>query len=79
MQSARRVHDEKKRFIAEWIAAKGSRISRNGKRPVSAMNEAIEAIADDVFAPLRDWPRYVQRCAEASASPPCGIPGRRHY
>lgn len=53
------VHEEKMRFIAEWIAAHGSADQAErqaaGLLPVA---EAIEAIADAAFAPLHDWPRY---------------------
>ena len=60
-EHARRLalHEEKKGFIAAWIAAKGSHDQRErhavGLLPVT---EAVDAIADEAFAPLRDWPRY---------------------
>ena len=60
-EHARRMalHDEKKRFIAEWIAAKGSRDQQERQTAgLLPMSEAIDAIADDVFAALGDWPRY---------------------
>jgi hypothetical protein len=53
------LHEEKKRFIAEWIAANGSQDQRErqavGLLPVT---EAVEAIANEAFAPLQQWPRY---------------------
>jgi hypothetical protein len=66
-EHARRValHEEKIRFIAEWIAAKGSRDQQERQTAgLLPMNEAIEAIADEVFAPLRDWPRYAYNGAQ---------------
>jgi hypothetical protein len=60
-EHARRValHEEKSRFIAAWIAAKGTHDQRErhavGLLPVS---EAVDAIADEAFARLGDWPRY---------------------
>ena len=60
-EHARRIalHEEKMRFIGEWIAAHGSADQRErqaaGLLPVA---EAIEAIANETFAPLNDWPRY---------------------
>lgn len=53
------VHEEKKRFIAEWIASHGTPEQRerhaSGVLPIA---EAVEAMADVVFAPLSDLPRY---------------------
>jgi hypothetical protein len=66
-EHARRLalHEEKKRFIAEWIAAKGTRDQQErlaaGLLPIT---EAIEAIADEVFGVLRDWPEYSRNGAE---------------
>ena len=60
-EHARRLalHEKKKGFIAEWIATNGSQDQRErqavGLLPVT---EALEAIANEAFAPLRDWPRY---------------------
>jgi hypothetical protein len=66
-EHARRLalHEEKKRFIAEWIAANGTRDQQERQAAgLLPMNEAIEAIADDVFVPLRDWPRYAYNGAQ---------------
>jgi hypothetical protein len=53
------VHEEKTRYVAEWIAAHGTPEQRArhaaGMLPI---DEAIEAIADDAFAALKDKPRY---------------------
>jgi len=53
------VHDEKKNYVAEWIAAHGTPEQRErhaaGMLPI---DEAIDAIADAAFAPLQDKPRY---------------------
>jgi hypothetical protein len=66
-EHARRValHDEKKRFIAEWVAAKGCRDQQERQTAgLLPMTEVIEAIADEAFAPLREWPRYSYNGAE---------------
>lgn len=60
-EHARRIalHEEKRRFIAAWIAAKGTQDQRErhavGLLPVT---EIVDAMADEAFAPLCDWPRY---------------------
>ena len=53
------LHEEKKRVIAEWIAAFGApeQQSRHGAG-VLPMEEAIEAMTDRAFAALEDRPRY---------------------
>jgi hypothetical protein len=55
------VHDEKKRYIAEWIAGHGTPEQRArhaaGLLPI---DEAIEAITDAAFAALADKPRYAR-------------------
>jgi hypothetical protein len=53
------VHDEKKNYIAEWIAAHGTpeQRARHAARMLP-IDEAIEAIADAAFAALKDKPRY---------------------
>lgn len=59
------LHEEKTRFIAEWIAAKGTPDQQQrhsvGLLP---MPEVIEAIADEAFAALREWPRYARNGPE---------------
>jgi hypothetical protein len=59
------VHDEKRRIVAEWIAANGSPDQRArqaaGMLPV---DEGIEALSDDVFRPLEGWTRYSRDGAE---------------
>ncbi len=54
-------HEERKRFVADWIAKHGSpdHKARNAAG-VLPMDEAIEAIADQAFAPASDHPRYVR-------------------
>ncbi len=55
------LHEEKKRFIADWIAQNGSEEQRTRFADgVLPMNEAIEAITDQVFSPLRDHAPYVR-------------------
>lgn len=55
------LHEEKKRFIADWIAQNGSEEQRTRHADgVLPMNEAIEAITDQVFSPLRDHAPYVR-------------------
>jgi hypothetical protein len=58
------VRDGKTQLVAEWIAANGTPEQRerqaNGLLP---FQEAREAIADTLFEPLRDWPRYVRNGA----------------
>src|SRR4051812_49324171 len=53
-------HDEKKAFIAEWIAAHGTteQQARQGAGVLS-MEEAVEAITDHAFGALVERPRYV--------------------
>jgi hypothetical protein len=55
------LHEEKKRFVADWIAKHGSpdQQARNAAG-VLPIDEAIEAIADQAFAPASDHPRYVR-------------------
>lgn len=55
------LHEEKKRFVADWIAKHGSpdQQARNAAG-VLPMDEAIEAIADQAFAPASDHPRYAR-------------------
>lgn len=68
------VHKEKQQFIAAWIAAKGSQDQRErqaaGLLPVA---EAVEAIADEAFAPLCGWPKY-----ERNGAPVLQAHLRRH-
>lgn len=63
------LHEEKKRFVAEWMAQHGTPDQRERLAAgMLRMSEAIEAITDHVLAPLGDWPRYpkdgVERLAE---------------
>src|SRR5262245_53623365 len=55
------LHEEKKRFIAEWIAVHGTaeRQDRHaaGMLPI---DDAVEAITDEVLAVLHDLPRYTR-------------------
>jgi len=53
------VHEEKKRYIVEWIAAHGTPDQQARQAAgVLPMEEAIEAMTDQVFAVLADRPRY---------------------
>ena len=55
------LHEEKKRFVADWIAKHGSPDQQARQAAgVLPMNEAIEAIADQAFAPAAGHPRYVR-------------------
>src|SRR6185503_4679474 len=66
-ERARRLalHEEKKRFIAEWIATKGTPEQQARQAAgMLPMAEAIEAIGDEAFAPFREWPLYVRDGAE---------------
>ncbi len=59
------LHDEKKRFVADWIAVNGTEEQRVRQAAgVLPMEEAIEAITDVVFEPLGDHPRYTRDGAE---------------
>jgi hypothetical protein len=64
------VHEEKVRFIAQWIEQHGTneQKSRNAAG-VLPMAEAVEAIADQVFAPLGERPRYIRDGAERIRRP----------
>ena len=53
------LHEEKKRYIAEWIAKHGT--PEQQARQLAGMlpmEEAVEAITDQAFAALADHPRY---------------------
>lgn len=53
------VHEEKKRFIADWIAAHGTEEQRVRQAAgVLPMAEAVEAIADHEFTALAERPIY---------------------
>jgi len=59
------LHDEKKRFVADWIAVNGTEEQRTRQAAgVLPMEEAIAAITDAVFEPLGDHPRYTRDGAE---------------
>ena len=54
------LHEEKKRFIAEWIAAHGTAEQRDRQAAgMLPMEEAIEAITDQAFSALAKHPGYV--------------------
>lgn len=54
------VHEEKKRFIAAWVAEHGTDEQRERHAAgLLPMAEAIEAITDEAFAALASKPRYV--------------------
>ena len=55
------LHEEKKRFIADWIARNGTDEQQTRQADgVLPMDEAIEAITDQVFAPLREHESYIR-------------------
>lgn len=54
-------HEEKTRFVAEWIARHGSDEQKMRQAAgVLPMAEAVDAITDHVFAALGDRPRYTR-------------------
>jgi hypothetical protein len=59
------LHEEKKRFIAEWIAVNGTAEQRDRQAAgMLPMEEAIEAITDHALSALADHRRYVRDGAE---------------
>lgn len=55
------LHEEKKQFVANWIAKHGTAEQQARQAAgVLPMTEAIEAIANQAFAPTADHPRYVR-------------------
>ena len=53
------IHEEKKRVIADWIGAHGSPEQRARQAAgMLPMDEAIEAMTDQAFAPLQGLARY---------------------
>ena len=55
------LHEEKKRFIAEWIAGHGT-VEQQDRQAADMLpiDEALEALADETFAVLSDRPRYAR-------------------
>ena len=59
------VRDEKARIIAEWIAANGTQDQQERQaKGLLPFHEAREAIADEMFEALHDWPLYVRNGTE---------------
>ena len=59
------LHEDKKRFIAEWIALNGTEEQKARQAAgVLPIDEAIEAIADQIFASCGHRPRYVHDGAQ---------------
>jgi hypothetical protein len=59
------LHEEKKRFIADWIEKNGTPDQRERQAAgMLPMLEAIEALTDAAFAPLADWPVYTQNSVQ---------------
>ena len=55
------LHEEKKRFIAEWVASHGTAEQQDRQAVgVLPIDEALEALADETFAVLQDRPRYTR-------------------
>jgi hypothetical protein len=54
------LHEEKKRFVADWIAAHGTPEQRTrANAGVLPIEEAIEAVTDHTFAAVATFQRYV--------------------
>jgi hypothetical protein len=59
------LHEEKKRFVAEWIESNGSAEEKARQAAgVLPMAEAVARIADQVFAPIDTRPIYVHDGAQ---------------
>ena len=59
------LHEEKKRYIGEWIAEHGTPEQQARQTAgVLPMEEAIEAITDQAFAAVADHPPYARDGAE---------------
>jgi hypothetical protein len=55
------IHEEKRRFIAGWIAAHGTQEQQaRHAAGMLPMDEAIEAIADEALTSIGDRPRYTR-------------------
>ena len=55
------VHDAKERLIAEWVARRGTPEQKERHAAgVLAVEEVLEGMANDAFAPVGDRPRYVR-------------------
>lgn len=55
------VHEEKKRYIAEWVATHGTPDQQARQSAgMLPMDEAIEAMTDQVFAAFAERPRYTR-------------------
>lgn len=60
-----RVHEEKKRFVSDWIDTNGTAELRERQAAgLLPMADAIDAIADRAFAALSHWSPYVRNGAE---------------
>lgn len=78
------LHDARRQAVAAWVALHGTADQRaRHAAGLLVMAEAVEAITDDAFRPLADWPRYsrdgatrmqahVQHCT--GAAPPTVTP-----
>jgi type IV secretory pathway ATPase VirB11/archaellum biosynthesis ATPase len=72
------LHEEKKRFIADWIALNGTDEKRTRQADgVLPMEEAIEAITDQVFSPLCEHVKYVRDGIQQIRAPRAIRPSRR--
>jgi hypothetical protein len=59
------LHEDKQRVIAEWIAAHGSQEQQSRQAAgVLPMAEAIELMAEEAFAAIAQYARYVRDGAE---------------
>jgi hypothetical protein len=60
-----RVHEDKKRFVSDWIDTNGTAELRERQDAgLLPMADAIDAIADHAFAALSNWPLYKRNGAE---------------
>ena len=58
-QAQQALHEEKTRFLAEWIGARGTpSLQARYAAGVLPIDDAMEAMADVAFALLADRPRY---------------------
>ena len=70
------LHEEKKRFVAEWIAQHGTPDQQARQAAgVLPMEEAIEAITDQAFAAVADHPPYRADGAERLQAHLRAVPG----
>ena len=73
------LHEEKKRFVAEWITAHGTPEQRARQAAgVLPIADGVEAIADHLFAPLNGHPRYLRDALPQLQALVHQAPGHEH-